>query len=120
MPFYKGAYINQSVERLDFRKKYGALSGGEFTYEMTDNGKETYHVDETISMTLNTGILSEVESQYIRELVSSPQLYLSIDGGEPRSISLTTTSAQLHLKRTQRDRKLSVTFEYSVQDEING
>jgi hypothetical protein len=120
MPFYKGAYINQSVERLDFRKKYGALSDGAFTYEMTDNGKETYHVDETVSITLNTGILSEVESQYIRELISSPQMYLSIDGGEPRSISLTTTSAQLHLKRTQRDRKLSITFEYSVQDEING
>ena len=120
MPFYKGAYINQSVERLNFRKKYGNLVGGDFDYALTDNGKETYHVDETVSMTLSTGILSEVESQYIRELVSSPQLYLSIDGGEPRSISLTTTSAQLHLHRTQRDRKLSITFEYSVQDEING
>lgn len=120
MPFYKGAYINQSVERLNFRKKYGNLVGGEFDYQLTDNGKETYHVDETVSMTLSTGILSEIESQHIRELVSSPQLYLSIDGGEPRSISLTTTSAQLHLKRTQRDRKLSITFEYSVQDEING
>ena len=120
MPFYKGAYINQSVERLDFRKKYGNLVDGGFDYALTDNGKETYHVDETVSMILSTGILSEVESQYIRELVSSPQLYLSIDGGIPRSISLTTTSAQLHLKRTQRDRKLSITFEYSVQDEING
>jgi hypothetical protein len=43
--------MNQAVQRDDIRKKYGALDGGNWTYSATDNGDETYHVEETISYT---------------------------------------------------------------------
>lgn len=120
IPFYKGSYMNQSVQREDIRRKYGTLDGGNWTYETTDNGEETYHVEETISYTVNTGILSQAECQFMRELLSTPQAYVSIDGGEFQSIKITSASMPLHLKRTQRDRKVNLVFTMSVQDEING
>jgi hypothetical protein len=120
IPFYKGSYMNQAVQRDDIRKKYGTLDGGNWTYNATDNGDETYHVEETISYTVNTGILSQDECQYMRELLSSPQAFVSIDGGDFQSIKITSASMPLHLKRTQRDRKVNLVFTMSVQDEING
>jgi hypothetical protein len=120
IPFYKGSYMNQSVQRDDIRKKYGTLDGESWTYNATDNGDETYHVEETISYTVNTGILSQDECQYMRELLSSPQAFVSIDGGDFQSIKITSASMPLHLKRTQRDRKVNLVFTMSVQDEING
>jgi len=91
IPFYKGSYMNQAVQRDDIRKKYGTLDGGNWTYNATDNGDETYHVEETISYTVNTGILSQAECQYMRELLSSPQAFVSIDGGEFQSIKITSS-----------------------------
>lgn len=120
IPFYKGSYMNQAVQRDDIRKKYGTLDGESWTYNFTDNGDETYHVEETISYTVNTGILSQNECQYMRELLSSPQAFVSIDGGDFQSIKITSASMPLHLKRTTRDRKVNLVFTMSVQDEING
>ena len=120
IPFYKGSYMNQAVQRDDIRKKYGTLDGESWTYNFTDNGDETYHVEETISYTVNTGILSQNECQYMRELLSTPQAFVSIDGGDFQSIKITSASMPLHLKRTTRDRKVNLIFTMSVQDEING
>lgn len=120
IPFYKGSYMNQAVQRDDIRKKYGGLKEDSWTYNATDNGDETYHVEETISYTVNTGILSQAECQYMRELLSSPQAFVSIDGGDFQSIKITSASMPLHLKRTTRDRKVNLVFTMSVQDEING
>jgi hypothetical protein len=120
IPFYKGSYMNQAVQRDDIRKKYGNLDGGEWVYNTTDTGDETYHVEETISYTVNTGILSQDECQFMRELLSSPQAFVSIDNGEFQSIKITSASMPLHLKRTTRDRKVNLVFTMSVQDEING
>ena len=56
----------------------------------------------------------------MRELLSTPQAFVSIDGGEFQSIKITSASMPLHLKRTTRDRKVNLIFTMSVQDEING
>lgn len=120
IPFNKGSYMNQEVTREKIRTKYGSLSGGNWVYNASDTGSKNYHVEENITYTVNTDQLSEVEAQYMRELLSTPQAYVSIDGGEFQAIDIITASMPLHLKRTQRDRKVNLTFSMSVQDEING
>ena len=120
VPFNKGSYMTQDVTRQEYRKKYGELTESVWSYEYTDNGKETYHVEEEITYSVNTGILSEVECQYMRELLSTPQAYVSINGGEFQSIRIKSASMPLHLARTTKDRKVNLEFTMSVQDEING
>lgn len=120
IPFNKGSYMNQDVERNSLRTKYGGYDTGAWVYTAQDTGLKNYHIEEDITYTVNTGILSEDEAQYYRELISTPQAYVSINGGEPQAIEIITASMPLHLKRTQRDRKVSLQFRMSVQDEING
>ena len=120
IPFNKGSYMQQDVQRESFRRKFGKLTGSVWGYQAKDNGLETYHVEENINYTVSTDILSEVEAQYIRELISTPQAYVSVNGGNPQSIELNTRNQSLFLHRTTRDRKVSLQFTMSVQDEING
>ena len=120
VPFSKGSYMTQNVERSNIRTKYGGYDSGAWVYDGTDKGEQTYHVEEVITYNVNTGILSEVESQYMRELLSTPQAYVSINGEDFQAISIKSASIPLHLKRTQRDRKVNLQFTMSVQDEING
>jgi hypothetical protein len=120
IPFYKGSYMTQDVERQNIRTKYGNYSGGAWTYSASDKGEHTYHIEENITYTVNTDQLSEAEAQYMRELLSTPQAYVSIDGGLFQAISIKSASMPLNLKRTARDRKVNLQFTMSVQDEING
>jgi hypothetical protein len=120
IPFYKGSYMSQDVERQNIRTKYGNYSGGEWTYSAADKGEHSYHVEDNITYTVNTDQLSEAEAQYMRELLSTPQAYVSIDGGLFQAISIKSASMPLSLKRTARDRKVSIQFTMAVQDEING
>lgn len=120
IPFNKGSYLEQQVNKQKYRKKYGSFGETEWGYSLMDRGIETYDSEEEITYTLNTGILSEIESQYMKELVSSPSVYVSINGGDTTAIDIITSSLPLHKKRTRRDRKVSIKFKKSVQDNING
>ena len=120
IPFNKGDYINQDVQRQTIQRKYGELTDGVWGYDTTDLGVENYDVSESIKYRVNTDILDEVENQYMRELLSTPQAYVSIDGEDWRAIEILSTSQPLHKKRTQRDRKVTLEFRMAVQDEVNG
>jgi hypothetical protein len=120
IPFNKGDYLTQTVNRQKIQTKYGTVTDDGWGYETTDKGNQTYDVNESISYRVSTGILSEIESQYMRELLSTPQAYVSIDGGNWQAIEILSTSQPLHKKRTQRDRKVSLEFRMAVQDEVNG
>lgn len=119
IPFYKGSYMNQEITREMYRKKYGVLYGGNWEYQLNDKGISTYNVEEKITYTVNSGFLSEIEAQYIRELMTTPQAFVSINGGEQQSIVIDNNSQALNLQRTQRDRKVSLNFKMAVQDETN-
>lgn len=120
LPFYKGSYINQEVDKQNFTKKYGGLVSNNWTYSLQDRGVQTYHVEEKLTYTVNTGQLSQEQCLFFRELNSTPESYVSINGGDFEAIDIVATNIPLHVKRTQRDRKYSVKFTKSVQDNING
>jgi hypothetical protein len=87
IPFNKGAYMTQQVERQTMRKKYGRYSGGKWVYNTFDRGEEVYNVEEGIVYNVNSGQLSQLESQYYRELISTAQAFVSI--GERLEIPFT-------------------------------
>ena len=121
IPFNKGDYLTQNVNRSTIQKKYGELQGDDgWGYDSTARGVENYDVNEQITYRVHTDILDEVENQYMKELLSTPQAFVSIDGGEWQAIEIVSTSQPLHKKRTNRDRKVALEFRMSVQDEVNG
>jgi hypothetical protein len=78
IPFNKGAYMTQQIERETTRKKYGRYSGGKWGYETFERGEEVYNIEEGIVYNVNSGQLSQLESQYYRELISTAQAFVSI------------------------------------------
>jgi hypothetical protein len=78
IPFNKGAYMTQQVERETTRKKYGRYSGGKWGYDTFERGEEVYNIEEGIVYNVNSGQLSQLESQYYRELISTAQAFVSI------------------------------------------
>ena len=120
IPFNKALRLTSDVERKTTRRKYGGLVGGAWTYNTTDAGEENYHVSETLRYSITTGQLNETESQYMRELLSTPKAFVSLNGAEFQSMNIQSTSLALPKKRTDRERKANIEFTMSVQDEING
>jgi len=78
IPFNKGAYMTQQIERETTRKKYGRYSGGKWGYDTFERGEEVYNIEEGIVYNVNSGQLSQLESQYYRELISTAQAFVSI------------------------------------------
>jgi hypothetical protein len=78
VPFNKGAYMTQQIERETTRKKYGRYSGGKWGYDTFERGEEVYNIEEGIVYNVNSGQLSQLESQYYRELISTAQAFVSI------------------------------------------
>lgn len=120
IPFNKALYINSEVERATMRQKYGGLVGSAWTYDLTDAGETIYDISENITFTINSGQLNEIESQFMRELLSNPQAYVSINGGEFQAIIIQNTSLSLPKARTTKQRNVSLDFKFAVQDSING
>lgn len=120
IPFYKALRINSEVERKTYRKKYGGLVSGAWTYSSTDSGQESYSTTENLTYSINTGQLSEIEAGYMKELLSTPKAFVKINADEWQAINIITSSLSLPKKRTDRERKAQIEFRMSVQDEING
>jgi hypothetical protein len=78
IPFNKGVYMTQQIERETTRKKYGRYSGGKWGYDTFERGEEVYNIEEGIVYNVNSGQLSQLESQYYRELISTAQAFVSI------------------------------------------
>ena len=120
IPFNKALRLNTSVERKMTRRKYGNFVGGQWQYNTTDAGAENYHVAETLTFSITTGQLNETESQYMKELLSTPKAFVSFNSGEWQAMNIQNTTLALPKKRTDRERKATIDFTMSVQDEING
>jgi hypothetical protein len=56
----------------------------------------------------------------MKELLSTPKAFVSFNSGEWQAMNIQNTSLALPKKRTDRERKATIDFTMSVQDEING
>lgn len=117
--FNKANYINIEVDRVRGRKKWGDVSGGNWTYDKKDVGSNVYSVEERMVMTLNTSYLDEYEAQYFKELLTSPFIFLGDDNGIVRRVNILNTAYRLDKKRTRRGIIYSVDIEFAINDNIN-
>jgi hypothetical protein len=114
IPFYKADSISASVERSELNRKLPN------DYSLLDAGMDSYHIEETLSYTVNSGQLSQTEYYYMRELLSTPQAFVSINGAPQQRIVITSSNFDLLRQRTSKQRNLAIQFRMSTQDEING
>jgi hypothetical protein len=114
VPFYKADAISTTVERQELRRKLPTV------YTPLDYGLDSFHLEENLVYTVNSGQLSQNEYYYMRELLSTPKAFVSINGAPQQAINITSSNLDLLRSRTNKQRNLAIQFSMATQDEING
>ena len=69
------------LERKFYKKNPNRLTATDYLYKRTDREKIQYFTKSTKKMKLTSDWISEEESEWLRELVESPEIYLQTDKG---------------------------------------
>jgi hypothetical protein len=117
-PFYLKRKINVTKQDKTYEKQLGTIDISGFSYELTDVGEETYNVQQNETIELNTNYLTEEESTYFAELITSPKTYIKVDGVYIACKVLTTEIEKDSFQNRRLIRK-TITVKYSTQDTVN-
>ena len=124
---YKAAFINkfgvpqelyffgttrESVSAEDETYKSGAVNG---SYSTTSHQHKTLRKNGKTSYSLNTGYVSEVYTEYIREMMLSEQVWLVIDGAT-RPVRPTTSEVQF--RTSLNDKLVNYTVEFEQANDL--
>lgn len=108
------------------RKQYNKLAGeyttgsptGTFGYLSSDGGKKTYSVDASESKTLVSNWLTEEESFWIKQLATSPEVYMIDDDGDEVPVNVTNSSYEPTYKRNQKMIQATISISMAHSENI--
>lgn len=109
----------KSITREEYKKSYGDYSGGSFTYATTDRGNTVFSVDEVTTYTLTTNWMNDADSVYFKELITSNECQMLIDG---TYVAVNVVNTSHEVKRQQNKKMIQYTIQVtqSNSDPING
>jgi len=102
-----------------YQKELGTIDNTGFSYELNDTGFETYFANLEEEWELNTNWMSEENSLYFEQLVSSPKAFIKIDGVYYAINILTDQTERERFKNKHLIRK-TITIKFSNTEYING
>jgi len=76
--------IKDTITKQSFEPVYGSVSGGTWSYAKTDQRKKDFYIETNQTYKLNSDWISEAQSTWLYELITSPEVYIEI-GGSLRS-----------------------------------
>lgn len=108
------------VTRRQYNHKYGELNetSDHWEFETTDQGVTNFNVEATEQLLLRSNYLSTNENKVFTEMVTSPYVYVKIDGVY-FACTITDTSYTTLKQSNKRLIKRDVTIQVSLQDPIN-
>ena len=109
--FDKGYKNNARVTRTEFKKTYGNYNGTSYSYNQNERGIEN-NVEAERNYTLNSRYLTEEESIWLEQLITSPSVYW-IDGSVMKPIIITDTNYENKSSRYDGNFNLIVNFKLS-------
>lgn len=101
------------IDRVKYKRLLGSMSGSSFVYSKTDRGENILSTTVTDSITINSNWISEEESVWLKELITSPIVFHELNG-ELLPISITDSKYEVKRRVTDKLFNLSLTFNYSV------
>jgi len=112
------AYEKGQVNRLTYNKQFGDVVAGLVTFNTWESGTTTYHVDNTKELTLNTNYLTDRESVYFEQLMTSGYVFLKV-GNDYFACQVTESGYDVDRTKNGNLIRKSVTVRYAVQNPIN-
>jgi len=103
---------NTNIKRNTYKSNPNQWSGTNYNYSTTSRGLSQYEtvLDDTI--TINSDWITEAESIWLEQLVTSPDVYI-YDGSNLVSVNITDSSYQTKYEASQQLFNLVVSFTYS-------
>lgn len=101
------------IKREKYKRKTGTLSGSTFSYSQTDRSEHTLSTVIDASKNITSDWLSEAESLWLEELVTSPVVFQELSG-VLIPITITDTRYEPQKKANKRVFNLSISFNYSI------
>lgn len=108
-----------SVERGEYQKLLGDLSGTKFGYESTDKGRTQISSIETEQYVLNSGWLTVLEAAYLKELYTSPNVYMRAEGEtEYWPVVVVTNERTIPKKYNKKNIQYEITVQLANRNNI--
>jgi len=114
--FYLGDMSMTDIERKDMKVNVDTVVGNDIVYSMNEREKVTYYTKKSETIKLMSDWISEEESNWLLELMSSPEIYLQ-EGNELTAVAK-IKATNYTKKKVVRDKlfKIDVELELGYDD----
>ena len=114
--FYLGDMSMTDIERKDMKVNVDTVVGTDIVYSMNEREKVTYYTKKSETIKLMSDWISEAESNWLLELMSSPEIYLQ-EGNELTAVAK-IKATNYTKKKVVRDKlfKIEVELELGYDD----
>jgi hypothetical protein len=115
--FIKGSQITDTISKYNYKKPKGELTGSSFGYTISDRLTTQYQTEVKTAYQINSDWIDDYESEWLRELLSSPIIFWEKDGS---LIAINITDVSYIAKKALTDMtfNLTITFETSYTNQM--
>jgi len=106
------------IQRDEYQKLLGGFNGTGWGYNSTDRGRVNINTTVKNQLTLNSNWLTEAEANYLQELYTSPDVYIT-ENGQLWPVIVKTNSYRIVTKNNKKNIKIEIVIEYANNDTIN-
>lgn len=107
------------AKKNTYQRELGTVANTGFSYELNDSGFETYYAKIDEEWELNTNWMTEENSLYFEQLVTSPKAFIKVDDVYYAINVLTEQTERERFKNKHLIRK-TITIKFSNPEFING
>jgi len=114
--FYLGDMSMTDIERKDMKVNVDTVVGNDIVYSMNEREKVTYYTKKSETIKLMSDWITEAESNWLLELMSSPEIYLQ--NGDELTAVAKIKATNYTKKKVVRDKlfKIDVELELGYDD----
>jgi len=115
--FIKGSQMTDTISKYNYKKPKGELTGSSFGYTISDRLTTQYQTEVKTAYQINSDWIDDYESEWLRELLSSPIIFWEKDGN---LIAINITDVSYIAKKALTDMtfNLTVTFQTSYTNQM--
>ena len=112
------SFRQMDIQRDEYQKILGGFNGTGWGYNSTDRGRVNINTTVKNQLTLNSNWLTEEEVNYLKELYSSADVYIT-ENGQLWPVIVKSNSYRIVTKKNKKNIKIEIVIEYANNDSIN-
>lgn len=112
------SFKQMDISRDEYQRLLGGFDGTGWAFDSTNRGRVNINTTVKNQVTLNSNWLTEAEANYLKELFSSPDVYIN-ENGQLWPVIVKSNSYRIVTKKNAKNIKIEIVVEYANNDVIN-